>query len=207
MNGLCWIHIALWTFQHLILAKCLCHCKVFFFLCKSFHCKHLLPGFYTALWQYTTTIKYLIMRNKTVAVFVFSFLFMIDCVGIQCLSGEISSFLSFLHAVPSCTRARKDISLRVSTKMCINTPHISPLSQAVSREGRPQEVNEWSRCLARAECQLSPWYPKTNGFPVALNATFLFFLSKDSGADQTYLKEYISQLRYSYAFCVRDQCL
>ena len=147
----------------------------------------------------TPTITYLLMENKTIAVFVFSFLFMIHCVGIQCLSGEISSFLSLLHAVPSCPSARKDISLRVSTKMCINIPHISPLSLAVSREGRPQEVNEWSRCLARAVCQPSPWYPKTNGLPVALNATFF---SKGSGAELTHLKEHISQLHCLYAFCL-----
>lgn len=128
-----------------------------------------------------------------------SSLFMMHRVGIHCLSGEISSFLSLLHAVPSCTCARKDISLRVSTKMCINIPHISPLSPAVSREGWSLEVNEWSRCLARAECQPSPWYPKTNGLPVALNATFF---SKGSEAELTHLKERTSWLHCLYAFCL-----
>lgn len=127
----------------------------------------------------------------------FSFVFMIHCVGIQYLSGEISSFLSLLHAVPSCTSARKDISLRVSTKMCINIPHISSLSLAVSREDRPQEVNEWSLCSAWAECQPSPWYPITNGLPVALNATFF---SKGSQAELTHLKERISRLHCLYSF-------
>lgn len=103
---------------------------------------------------------------------------------IHCLSGEISSFLSLLHAVPACTSSRKDISLRVSTKMCINISHIPPLSLAVSREGRPEEVNEWFRCWH--ECQPSPWYPKTNGLPVALNATFF---SKGIGAELTHLKD------------------
>lgn len=106
-------------------------------LCKSFHYKDFLPVFSIAQLQYTNMTKYLIMGNKTLDVFVFSLLSMIHCVGIQCLSGEISSFLSLLHAVPSCTSARKDISLRVSTKMCINISHIPPLSLAVSREGRP----------------------------------------------------------------------
>lgn len=172
MNGFCCIHTALWTFPWWIF---LYHHIFSSYKDFIFHCKDFLPGFSILQLYNTVTITYLL----TIAVFVFSFLFMIHYVGIQCLSGEISSFLSLLHAVPSCPSARKDISLRVSTKMCINIPHISPLSLAVSGEGRPQEVNEWSRCLAQAKCQPSPWYPKTNGLPVALNATF--FLAKAVG--------------------------